>query len=91
MSPVTEGTYADDVNRNSPLAKKLSVQTGIRARRIEGWTVQGLGANPTFPFAEQVSHYLELVKLAGPGRSKNADLTARRLASHSFECTRLRR
>lgn len=78
------------MNRNSNLAKAISARTGIRARRIETWTINGLGANPNLPNDKQIPHYLELAKIAGPGRSKNADLAARRLAAHNFVCSRLR-
>jgi len=78
------------MNRNCEPAKTLSAQTGIPPRRIETWSIEGLGADPTLPMEEQVLHYLELVKIAGPGRSKNYDLMARRLAAHDFVTTRLR-
>jgi hypothetical protein len=78
------------MNRNSKLAKALSAQTGIRARRIETWTIEGLGPDPLLLFEEQLPHYLELDKIAGPGRSNNYDLAARRLAAHGFKSSRLR-
>jgi hypothetical protein len=78
------------MNRNSNLAKAISAQTGIRARRIETWTIEGLGADSKLPTDEQIPHYFKLATIAGPGRAKNADLAARRLAAHGFECSRLR-
>jgi hypothetical protein len=78
------------MNRNSALAKAISARTGIRARRIEAWSIEGLGADLKLPLDEQIPHYLELATIAGPGRSNNADLAARRLAAHGFGCSRLR-
>ena len=78
------------MNRNCTPAQEISRLTGISARRIEAWTIQRLGPDPSLPVAEQVSHYLELEKLAGPGRSNNSDRVAIRLAARNFVCVRLR-
>jgi len=78
------------MNRNSSLARAISAQTGIRARRIETWSIERLGPDPTLPIEEQLPHFLELEKIVGPGRSKNYDLAARRLAAGALVCSRLR-
>jgi len=78
------------MNRNSNLAKAISDRTNIHARRIETWTIAGLGADPDSPIDEQIPHYVELAEISGPGRSRSADLTARRLAAHGYACSRLR-
>jgi hypothetical protein len=83
------------MRRNSPLAIEISTALavlGVHAspRRIEGWTIDGLGPEDGLPLMEQIAHYRELSKLAGPGRGHNADLTARRMEAHGFVCRRLR-
>jgi hypothetical protein len=62
----------------------------VSPRRLEGWTLEGLGADESLPIADQVAHYQKLAKVTGPGRGRNADAAARRLAAHEFACRRLR-
>lgn len=83
------------MRRTSVLAAEISTMLAhagleVSARRLEGWTVDGLGPYERLPIAEQVSHYGALAKVAGPGRGRNADVAARRLAAHGFVCRRLR-
>lgn len=62
----------------------------VSARRLEGWALDGLGADEGLSLDEQVAHYRALARVGGPGRGRNADLAARRLAAHGFVCKRLR-
>lgn len=83
------------MRRDSPLAIELSAvlaELGFQVppRRIESWTIDGLGPEGRLPFDEQVAHYGKLSKLTGPGRGRNADLAALRMAAHGFVCRRLR-
>jgi hypothetical protein len=83
------------MRRDSPLAIELSAALAelgfqVPPRRIEGWTIDGLGPENGLPSDEQVAHYGRLSKLTGPGRGRNADLAALRMAAHGFVCRRLR-
>ena len=83
------------MRRTSQLAADVSTALGdagvtVSARRLEGWTLDGLGADECLPLDEQVAHYRELEKVAGPGRGRKADSAALRLAAHGFACRRLR-
>jgi len=87
--------YAGQMRRTSQLAVDISTTLAdagpeISARRLEGWTLDGLGPDERVPIGEQVAHYRALAKVAGPGRGRNADVAARRLAAHGFACRRLR-
>lgn len=83
------------MRRDSPLAIEISTNLASRgvnasARRVEGWSIDGLGPQDGVSFIDQIAHYRELSRLGGPGRGHNADLTARRMAAHGFVCQRLR-
>lgn len=79
------------MRRSSSLAVEISTAVpGVSARRLEGWSHDGLGADRRLPFADQVAHYRQLAELAGPGRGRSADVAALRLAAHGFVCDRLR-
>jgi hypothetical protein len=79
------------MRRSSPLAGEISTALpGISARRLEGWTLEGLGADECLSLDDQVAHYRQLAMVAGPGRGRRADVAARRLAAHGFVCPRLR-
>src|ERR1019366_2729502 len=83
------------MRRTSKLAVDISMTlaaTGleISVRRLEGWTLAWLGPDERLLIAEQVAHYRALAKVAGPGRGREADVAARRLAAHGFACRRLR-
>jgi hypothetical protein len=83
------------MRRTSHLAVDISTtlaNTGlaISVRRLEGWTLDRLGPDESLPIIEQVAHYSALAKVAGPGRGRNADVAALRLAAHGFACRRLR-
>ncbi|MDA8317597.1 MAG: hypothetical protein M0010_20890 [Actinomycetota bacterium] len=83
------------MRRSSKLATEISTALArsglvVSARRLEGWTLDGLGADERLSLEEQVAHYRALAKVTGPGRGHNADLAARRLAAHGFVCKRLR-
>ena len=83
------------MRRTSPLAIQISaaleaVSVHVSPRRIEGWTIEELGPEDGLPLDDQVIHYRELSKIAGPGRGHNSDLTARRMQAHGFVCRRLR-
>jgi hypothetical protein len=83
--------YSDHMRRSSPLAVEISTAlASVSARRLEGWSLDGLGADEGLSFGEQVAHYRQLGGLAGPGRGRSADVAARRLAAHGFVCRRLR-
>lgn len=91
----TGAAYPTGVRRSSQLAAEISsvlTRAGVTvsARRLEGWSLDGLGADERLSVDEQVAHYLALEKVAGPGRGRNADVAARRLAAHGFVCKRLR-
>lgn len=79
------------MRRSSSLAVEISTAVpGVSARRLEGWSHDGLGADRRLPFGDQVAHYRQLAELAGPGRGRSADVAALRLAAHGFVCDRLR-
>lgn len=83
------------MRRTSQLAVQISAMLAaagacVSPRRLETWTIDGLGAEERLPLGEQIAHYRELAKLTGPGRGRNADAAARRLAAHGFVCRRLR-
>jgi hypothetical protein len=84
------------MRRDSPLAIEISAALTagggrFSSRRIESWTIDGLGPEDGLFLHEQMAHYRELQKLSGPGRGRNANLTARRMAAHGFVCRCLRR
>jgi hypothetical protein len=83
------------MRRTSQLAVDISTMLAnaglaISARRLEGWALDRLGPDESLPIIEQVAHYGALAKVAGPGRGRNADVAALRLAARGFTCRRLR-
>jgi hypothetical protein len=83
------------MRRTSQLAVDISTMLAnaglaISARRLEGWALDRLGPEESLPIIEQVAHYGALAKVAGPGRGRNADVAALRLAARGFTCRRLR-
>jgi len=91
----SQAAYPGGVRRTSQLAIRISATLAtagadVSPRRLEGWALEGLGADEQRPFGEQIAHCQALAELAGPGRGRDADAAALRLAAHGYACRRLR-
>src|ERR1700728_1493341 len=69
--------YAARMRRTAQLAVDISTTLAdagleISARRLEGWTGDGLGPDERLPIAEQLGHYRALATVArtGPGTER---------------------
>jgi hypothetical protein len=79
------------MRRSSVRATEISQKACVSPRRIEGWTLNELDPIESLSFDDTILHYQSLAKLSGPGRGRNADVIALRLAAYGFACRRLRK